>query len=115
MRDLFDPPGDGVSVLRQPMGASDFVDGAALHLRRRAARATDYALHHFCVEHDREQILPLLRQALALNPRAEDRRDALESARLDEDQPSRSSAAGSSTTRAIYTAYARYFVKFLQA
>ena len=36
MRDLF--VRDGLSVLRQPIGSSDFVDGPALHLRRRAGR-----------------------------------------------------------------------------
>ena len=32
------------------------------------AGQTDYALRHFSIAHDRAQILPLLRQALALNP-----------------------------------------------
>ena len=69
MADLFDPrPGDGLSVLRQPMGASDFVAGDHYTYDDVPAGKTDYAMHHFTIAHDRPRILPLLRQALRLNP-----------------------------------------------
>jgi glucosylceramidase len=69
MRDLFDPHrGLGLSYLRQPMGASDFVAGDHYTYDDVPAGQTDYRLKHFTIAHDRAQILPLLRQARALNP-----------------------------------------------
>lgn len=59
--------GIGLSVLRQPMGASDF----ALHAYSYddlPPGETDPQLRKFSIEHDREYILPLLREALAMNP-----------------------------------------------
>ena len=68
MADLFDPrKGDSLSVLRQPMGASDFVAGDFYTYDDVPAGQTDYAMKHFTIAHDRKQILPLLRQALRLN------------------------------------------------
>ena len=52
------------------MGASDFVEGDHYTYDLPAGQ-TDNALEHFSVAHDRAQILPLLRQALALNPQRE--------------------------------------------
>src|SRR4051795_8673547 len=69
MTDLFDPSrGLGLSYLRQPMGASDFVAGPHYTYDDLPAGQTDFRTDHFSVGHDRAQILPLLRQALALNP-----------------------------------------------
>ncbi|HEY2266730.1 MAG TPA: hypothetical protein VGI96_29200, partial [Streptosporangiaceae bacterium] len=70
MRSLFDPvSGDGLDYLRQPIGASDFVATADYTYDDLAAGQTDYAQSHFSVQHDQAQILPLLREAKALNPR----------------------------------------------
>src|SRR5690348_2183055 len=70
MRDLFDPVhGDGLSLLRQPVGASDFVATAAYTYDDLPAGQTDYAQRHFSIAHDKAQILPLLRRAKQLNPR----------------------------------------------
>jgi glucosylceramidase len=67
---LFDPrTGDGLDYLRQPIGASDFVTTAPYTYDDLPAGQTDYDLRHFSVAHDQAQILPLLRQARALNPR----------------------------------------------
>jgi glucosylceramidase len=69
MRELFDPKrGLGLSFLRQPVGASDFVAGDAYTYDDVPRGQTDYRLKHFSIGHDRAEILPLLRQALALNP-----------------------------------------------
>ena len=46
-------------------------------------------MRRFSIAHDRAEILPLLRQALALNPRTEGDRLAVEPAGLDEDEPAR--------------------------
>jgi len=112
MRDLFST--DGLSLLRQPMGASDFVDGPFYTYDDLPVGATDYDLRHFSVQHDQAQILPLLRQALALNPTLKiiatpwsppawmKTPVTLIGGRLIDDPR-------------IYQAYAQYFVKFIQA
>ena len=112
MRDLFGT--DRLSLLRQPMGASDFVDGPFYTYDDLPAGSTDYGMRHFSVEHDRQQILPLLRQALALNP-------ALKVIATPWSPPAWMKTSGSLIggrlidDPRIYGAYAQYFVKFIQA
>jgi len=63
---LFDPKkGIGLSMLRQPMGASDF---ALKDYDDMTQGEADPEMEHFSIDHDREQIIPLLREALDLNP-----------------------------------------------
>ena len=70
MASLFDPrTGDGLDYLRQPIGASDFVTTAPYTYDDMPAGQTDYGMRHFSISRDQAQILPLLRQAEALNPR----------------------------------------------
>jgi glucosylceramidase len=115
MTDLFSPSrGDGLSVLRQPMGASDFVAGDFYTYDDVPAGETDYAMEDFTIAHDRPRILPLLRQALALNP-------DLTVVATPWSPPAWMKTNGSLIggrlidTAAIYQAYARYFVKFVQS
>jgi glucosylceramidase len=69
MRSLFDArDGLGLSYLRQPMGASDFVAGPHYTYDDVPAGQTDFRLKHFSIAHDRAEILPLLRQAIRLSP-----------------------------------------------
>jgi glucosylceramidase len=115
MRSLFDPArGIGVSALRQPIGSSDFTDEPHYTYDDMPAGQTDFALAHFSIAHDQAQILPLLRRARALNPRVTviatpwsppawmKTTDSLIGGRLKDDPR-------------VYAAYARYFVKFVQA
>ena len=70
MRDLFSPSeGIGLSMLRQPMGASDFAVGRAYSYDDQPAGQTDPDLSDFSIGHDQAYILPRLREALRLNPR----------------------------------------------
>jgi glucosylceramidase len=115
MADLFDPrSGDGLSVLRQPMGASDFVAGDHYTYDDVPAGETDYAMDDFTIAHDRPRILPLLRQARKLNP-------DLTVVATPWSPPAWMKTNGSLVggrlidEPAIYRAYARYFVKFVQA
>lgn len=114
MTRLFSPTeGDGLSFLRQPMGASDFVAGDFYTYDDLPAGRTDYDMSRFSIAHDRPQILPLLRQALALNPRLKvigspwsppawmKTNGSLIGGRLIDDPR-------------IYAAYARYFVEFVE-
>ena len=80
----------------------------------RRARPTT-ACAHFSIAHDRSEILPLLRQALALNPQLKVIGDAVEPAGLDEDQPVADRRPADRRRRASTTTYARYFVKFVKA
>ena len=115
MRRLFSrTDGDGLSFLRQPMGASDFVAGGFYTYDDIPAGRTDFGMTRFSIAHDRAQILPLLRQALALNPQLKvigspwsapawmKTNQSLIGGRLI-DEPR------------IYAAYARYFVEFVRA
>jgi glucosylceramidase len=114
MRDLFDTRrGLGLSYLRQPIGASDFVAGPHYTYDDVAPGETDFGLERFSIAHDRAQILPLLREALAHNPKLKimgtpwsppawmKTNDDLVGGRL-------------KTDPRVYEAYARYFVRFVQ-
>ncbi|ROP42380.1 discoidin domain-containing protein [Saccharothrix texasensis] len=116
MRKLFDPVrGIGVSFLRQPIGSSDFTAEAEHYTYDDVpAGRTDFELRHFSIAHDQAEILPLLRRAKQLNPALKvmgtpwsppawmKTTDSLVGGRLKDDP-------------AIYQAYARYLVKFVQA
>lgn len=114
MTQLFSPQqGIGLSMLRQPIGASDFAT-YDYSFDDVPAGQTDYALKHFSVAHDKAQILPLLRQAKALNPR-------LRIVASPWSPPAWMKTGGSMIdgklidSSRIYDAYARYLVKFVQA
>ena len=65
---LFDhKKGIGLSMLRQPMGASDFALKGYTYNDMPQGQ-TDPDMKHFSIDHDREQIVPILREVLALNP-----------------------------------------------
>ena len=69
MASIFSPTqGIGMSVLRQPIGASDFVDGPHYTYNDLPSGQTDLEQTRFSIAHDEVEILPLLRQALQLNP-----------------------------------------------
>jgi glucosylceramidase len=68
LESLFDPgKGIGLGILRQPMGASDFAL-ADFSYDDAAVGEKDPKLAKFSVEHDRAYIIPLLKEAIALNP-----------------------------------------------
>lgn len=60
--------GIGVSMLRQPMGASDLSAHGNYSYDDMPAGQTDPDLAHFSIAYDRQQIIPLLQQALQHNP-----------------------------------------------
>lgn len=70
MRSVFDPTdGIGMSFLRQPLGSSDYVDGAHYTYDDLPAGQSDYSMSKFSIGHDTNQIIPLLKQAISLNPK----------------------------------------------
>jgi glucosylceramidase len=112
MRSLF--ADDKLSFLRQPMGASDFVEGPHYTYDDVPAGKTDYRLRHFSIAHDRKQILPLLRRALALNPKLKVMGTPWSPPAWMKTNQSLVGGRLIDSPR-IYDAYARYFVKFVRA
>ncbi len=116
LRKLFDPErGIGVSFLRQPVGSSDFTAEASHYTYDDVpAGEVDFALRHFSIGHDQARILPLLRRARQLNP-------DLTVMATPWSPPAWMKTTGSliggrlKDDPAIYQAYARYLVKFVQA
>jgi glucosylceramidase len=115
MAALFSPvTGDGLDYLRQPVGGSDFVTRAAYTYDDLPAGHTDYGMRKFSIAHDQAKILPLLRQARALNPK-------LQIIATPWSPPawmktSRSLIGGRLIGNSrVYRAYALYLLKFLQA
>jgi glucosylceramidase len=69
MQSLFSPTsGIGISLLRQPMGASDFSASGNYSYDDVSAGQTDPNLVNFTISHDTAYIVPLLKQAMAVNP-----------------------------------------------
>jgi glucosylceramidase len=115
MRSLFDPvTGDGLDYLRQPVGGSDFVAAAPYTYDDLPAGETDYPQQSFSISHDQAQILPLLRQAKALNPR-------LQIVASPWSPPAWMKTSGSLIggrlidDPRIYRSYALYLLKFVEA
>lgn len=112
---LFDPVrGIGLNFLRQPMGASDLTLPASgeYSYDDMPKGQTDPDLTHFSIAHDQAYIIPLLRQALQINPN-------LKIMATPWSPPgwmkSTDSMEGGTLNTSAYTAYANYFVKYIQA
>ena len=103
--------GIGLSLLRQPMGASDFALTNYTYDDRPAA-TLDPELRGFSIDHDRATILPLLRRAKAINPR-------LRLMATPWSPPAwmktTRSLFGGKLREAYYASYATLFVRYLQA
>jgi glucosylceramidase len=113
MQQLFSrTDGIGLSFLRQPMGASDFSVSANYSYDDMPAGQTDPSLTHFSVAHDNGYIIPLLQQALKINP-------AVRTVALPWSPPAWMKTTGTMNGGNInpqyYSALAQYFVKFVQA
>jgi len=115
MQMLFSPTkGIGLSILRQPMGASDFALSAYSYDDLPPGQpfgASDPDLKLFSIEHDRAYILPLLHEALALNPN-------LKIFASPWSPPGWMKTSGSMIQGALlpsaYPAFAKYFVRFVK-
>ncbi|MNO19385.1 O-Glycosyl hydrolase family 30 [compost metagenome] len=112
MRKLFDPAaGIGLSVLRNPMGASDFAR-TVYSYNDLPVGETDTALGRFSIAHDEEDIIPLLQQAVALNPQIKLMASPWSA-------PGWMKTSGSMITGELKPeycgVYAEYFVRYIQA
>jgi glucosylceramidase len=69
MQQLFSPSaGIGISFLRQPMGATDFSASGNYSYDDMPSGQTDPNLTNFSVTHDAAYLIPLVKQALSINP-----------------------------------------------
>ncbi len=109
---LFSPSqGIGLSILRQPMGASDF--SLSLYSYDSVPYGEkDSELKHFSIEYDRAEIIPLLKAARALNP---DLKIIASPWSAPGWMKTSGSMIGGSLLPEAYAPLANYFVRFVQA
>jgi glucosylceramidase len=107
---LFSPAkGIGLSMLRQPMGASDFALTAYSYDDLPPGQ-DDPEQKHFSIDHDSAYIIPILREALALNPN-------LKIIASPWSPPAWMKTSGSMIQGALlpsaYSTFAKYFVRYI--
>lgn len=113
MKKLFDPSkGIGLSLLRSPMGATDFNASGNYSYNDMPQGQTDPTLSNFSIQHDVPYIIPALRQALSLNPSIK----IMANPWSPPGWMKTSESMIGGTLKSDYTsALATYFVKFIQA
>jgi O-glycosyl hydrolase len=113
MKKLFDPSkGIGLSLLRSPMGATDFNASGNYSYNDMPAGQTDPTLSNFSIQHDVPYIIPALRQALSLNPSIK----IMANPWSPPGWMKTSDSMIGGTLKSEYTStLANYFVKFIQA
>jgi glucosylceramidase len=113
MQKLFNPKsGIGISFLRQPMGATDFSAAGNYSYDDMPSGQTDPSLTNFSISHDTEYIIPLIKQALSINP-------SLKVVGLPWSPPAWMKASGTMNGGNMNAEYfptlAQYFVDFVKA
>ena len=111
MRELFSQGGIGLGMIRQPMGASDFSVTGNYSYDDVPPGQSDPDLSEFSVAHDDPYIIPLLKQALALNP---DLRITASPWSPPAWMKTSDLMIGGSLEPAAYAPFAQYFVRFIQ-
>ncbi|MFL5618521.1 MAG: glycoside hydrolase family 30 protein [Gemmatimonadaceae bacterium] len=101
----------GVSYLRLSIGASD-LSAAPFTYDEVPAGQTDPTLAAFTIDAERADLIPVLKQVLALNPGIELLATPWTAPRWMKDN---GAYVGGSLLPANYAAYAQYFVKYIQA
>lgn len=103
--------GIGLSFIRNPMGASDF-SRTFYSYDDQSAGNTDEDLSDFSIDHDTQDIIPLVKQALSLNPNLKVMMSPWSPPGW---MKTSDSMIGGSLKSAYFEAYAQYFVKTIQA
>ena len=112
MRELFSPDsGIGLSLLRNPMGASDYAR-TIYSYDDQPRGVKDPELTGFRIDHDLESILPLTRRARELNPRLQVFASPWSAPGW---MKTTDSMIGGALLPEFSAAYAEYFVRFIQA
>lgn len=109
---LFDrQKGIGLNMLRQPMGASDFALGIYSYDEVPEGE-TDPELKKFSIDHDRADILPVLKEILAINPKIKVIGSPWSAPGW---MKTSASMIQGSLLPSSYDPYAKYFVRYVQA
>lgn len=112
MNKLFSPTiGIGISYLRLPMGASDFVTSEHFTCDDMPPDQTDPNLNFFSIAHDQNHIIPILKQAKNINPQLKVMGSPWSAPAW---MKSTETLYGGSLKTEFYQTYANYFVKFIQ-
>jgi len=112
MRSLFDrTQGIGISFLRNPMGASDLAR-TAYSYDDQPAGSFDPSLASFSIDHDRAEILPLLLMARSINSQIKMMASPWSPPAW---MKTSGSMIGGALNSSASSAFAGYFVKYLQA
>ncbi|WMT41173.1 glycoside hydrolase family 30 beta sandwich domain-containing protein [Paenibacillus sp. D2_2] len=109
---LFDSnKGIGLSVLRNPMGASDYARKIYSY-NDMPENETDLELEQFSIAHDEEDIIPLLQEAVKLNPEVK-----LMASPWSPPGWMKTSGhmIGGELKKEYYQVYAEYFVRYIKA
>ena len=118
MRDLFSSTvGIGISYVRLPMGASDFVMTRTITATQIITHYTyadtpDPSLASFTITHDLTEVIPVLRQAKNINPRLKVMASPWSAPAW---MKTEGSLYGGSLQQTHYLTYANYFAKFIQS
>ena len=112
MSDLFTRNGNGIglSFIRNPMGASDIA--RSVYSFDDNGGAADPTLANFSIAHDQTDIIPLIQQAKTLNPQLKIMANPWSPPGWMKDS---GSMIGGSLLSSMYTPFANYFVKYVQA
>lgn len=112
LRQLFDPErGIGLNLLREPLGASDFAVEDYTYDDLPTGQA-DPQLGKFSIEKDQRYILPVLKEALAVNPKIKVLATPWSAPGW---MKSTDSMIGGSLKPDAYPVYAKYLVKSIEA
>lgn len=103
--------GIGLSFIRNPMGASDF-SRTFYSYDDQSAGNTDEDLSDFSIDHDTQDIIPLVKQALSLNPNLKVMMSPWSPPGW---MKTSDSMIGGSLKSAYFEEFAQYFVKTIQA
>jgi glucosylceramidase len=113
LRELFSKDSNAISIsyLRVSIGASD-LDSIVFSYDDMPAGETDVSLQHFTLQPDKPNLIPLLKQILAINPGIKILGSPWSPPAWMKDNRS---TKGGSLKKEYYPVYANYFVKYVQA
>ncbi|MGC4234383.1 MAG: glycoside hydrolase family 30 beta sandwich domain-containing protein [Niabella sp.] len=111
LKELFSSDGIGISYLRVSMGASD-LSPSVFTYNDLPAGETDTELTKFSLSKDLEDVVPLLKQVLAINPSIKILASPWTAPTW---MKTNGSSIGGSLKPEYYSVYAKYFVKYIEA
>jgi len=111
LEDLFNPSNTGVSYLRVSIGASD-LDAEPFTYNDLPSGQTDSNLNNFSITKDQENLIPILKEILAINPNIKIMGSPWSAPSW---MKTNNNTIGGSLKPEYYNTYANYFVKYIKA